>query len=265
MRPQSVIFTLLAEQLLDRDLPAVSAGSIIEVLERTGVTEHATRATLARMHKRELLDKTRQGRRTYYQMTPRCVSILEDGRERIWLRGAVNREPSAHWTLVTFSLPEAWQRKRYDLRVRLSWAGFGSLQNGVWIAPALTDAQSILEQLGLLEHACVFRAENLHPDDPRKLVRSAFDLAGIARGYHEFIDSWRPALDQPQPDALVLTLRLSTQWLGTIRHDPRVPLHLLPSDWPAEAAEQLFRALPEKHRVAARELAGEILEHPDGA
>ena len=117
LRPQSVVFTLLAEQMLDRDLPAVFAGSFIEALERVGVTEHATRATLARMLRRDLLEKQRHGRKTYFQMTPRCVSILEGGRERIWLTGAVNREPVTQWTLVTFSLLERWQRKRYDLQI----------------------------------------------------------------------------------------------------------------------------------------------------
>ena len=261
LRPQSVIFTLLAEHLLDRDLPAVFAGSIIAVLERVGITEHATRATLARMERRGLLDKQRSGRRSYFQMTSRCVSILEGGRERIWLTGAVNRQSVERWTLVTFSLPERWQRKRYDLRVRLSWAGFAPLQNGVWVAPSAPDVEPILRELELHDHVRVFRADSVHPDDPRTLVSEAFELDAIAERYRQFLETWRPLLDAaPVEDALALTMRRSTHGLRALRDDPRVPLHLLPGDWPAVEAQDLFRQLHERHREAARTQADALLE-----
>lgn len=260
LRPQSVVFTLLAEHLLDRDLPALFAGSFIAALERVGVTEHATRATLARMNERGLLDKHKHGRKTFFQMTPRCVAILEGGRERIWLTGAVNREPVEHWTLVTFSLPEDWQRKRYELRVRLGWAGFGALQPGVWIAPGAPDVAPILEELSLQSHAHVFRADALHPADPRALARQAYDLQGLSARYAQFIETWRPQLDASCGDPLALTLRLSTEWLDIIRNEPRLPLQLLPERWPAPGAQALFRTLHERHRADARCAADALFE-----
>jgi phenylacetic acid degradation operon negative regulatory protein len=66
LRPQSIVFTLLAEHLLDRDL-AVFSGSFIEVLERVGIGEHATRATLTRMAERGLLERQRHGRKIYFR------------------------------------------------------------------------------------------------------------------------------------------------------------------------------------------------------
>lgn len=260
LRPQLVVLTLLAEHLLDRDLPAVFAGSFIETLARVGVTEHATRATLARMHTRGLLEKQRHGRRTYFQMTPRCAAILSDGRERIWLTGAVNRDTSTEWTLVSFSMLEAWQDKRHALRGRLSWAGFGPLQNGVWIAPGTVDVTRILDELELTDYARVFRAEHVHPSDPRQLVRVAFDLEGLAQRYTDFIETFTPLCDTEVPDSLALTLRLSTTWLRVLRDDPRVPLHLLPEPWPAVEAQSLFRRLHEQHRARAREMADQVLE-----
>src|ERR1700742_4532191 len=113
LRPQSLVFTLLAEHLLNEPR-AVFSGSFVEVLERVGVGEHATRSTLARMAERGLLERQRSGRKIYFRMTPRCIAILEDGRERIWNMGAINAEENGSWTLLTFSLPEAWRSKRYD-------------------------------------------------------------------------------------------------------------------------------------------------------
>jgi phenylacetic acid degradation operon negative regulatory protein len=104
----------------------------------------------------------------------------------------------------------------------------------------------------------------VHPDDPRALVREAFDLDGLAARYRDFIDAWAPHLDDDAVDPLALTLRLSTQWLRMLREVPRVPLQLLPDDWPAPAAEALFRGLHERHRAAARAVADEVLELAPG-
>jgi phenylacetic acid degradation operon negative regulatory protein len=242
LRPQSVTFTLLAEHLLDKDLGLFS-GSFIEVLGRLGIGEHATRSTLARMTRRGLLVGQRKARKTYFRMTPRCTAILEDGRHRIWHMGAVNTERGAHWTLLTFSLPEAFRQKRDDLRARLTWAGFGPLQNGAWLAPSEIDVRPIIEELALEQYARAFHVQPAPPTDAAAVIRDAFDLAALAERYRAFSRAWERPKKRLRDDPLVLTLRLSSEWLSIIRDDPRVPVELLPKDWPAIAAQQLFRTL----------------------
>jgi phenylacetic acid degradation operon negative regulatory protein len=259
LRPQSVVFTLLAEHLLDREL-ALFSGSFIEVLARLGITEHATRTTLARMARRGLLERQRKGRKIYFRMTPRCVGILEDGRQRIWETGAVNTGDASTWTLLTFSLPDAWRRKRYDLRARLTWAGFGPLQNGAWLAPAKIDVRPIIAELELAEYVRVFQIRPAPPTDPASVIRATFDLDALAQRYRDFTAAWEPARTRALPDSLVLTLRLSTQWLRIIREDPRVPLQLLTAHWPAIEAQRLFRTLHEAHRPRAEAIARQMLE-----
>jgi phenylacetic acid degradation operon negative regulatory protein len=259
LRPQSVVFTLLAEHLLGHDR-AVFSGSFIEVLGRLGITEHATRSTLARMARRGLLDRQRQGRKIYFRMTSRCVAILEDGRRRIWQTGAVNTGDGAAWTLLTFSLPEAWRRERYDLRARLTWAGFGSLQNGVWLAPSEVDAASIIDELELTDYVRTFQIRPISPTDPAEVIRATFDLEALAERYRSFSATWEQLSENDVADPLVLTLRLSTQWLRIIRDDPRVPVHLLPAGWPAIAAQRLFRCLHDAYRAPSEALASELLE-----
>jgi phenylacetic acid degradation operon negative regulatory protein len=257
--PQSVVFALLAEHILDRDL-AVFSGSLVEVLRRVGIGEHATRSTLSRMARRGLLERLRRGRKIYFRMTPRCVAILEDGRRRIWETGAVNTSRVATWTILTFSLPEAWRRKRYDLRARLAWAGFGPLQNGVWLAPADIDVRAIVQELELDGHVRAFHLQPAPPTDPASVIRATFDLDALAGRYLAFIEAFEQRRERDGVDPLVLTLRLSTQWLRIIRHDPRVPVHLLPESWPAIRAQELFRSLHGAHRPAAEALARELLD-----
>jgi phenylacetic acid degradation operon negative regulatory protein len=242
MRPQSVIFTLLAEHLLDKNLGLFS-GSFIDVLGRIGIGEHATRSTLARMTRRGLLVAQRKARKSYFRMTPRCRAILEDGRHRIWHMGAVNTTEVAHWTLLTFSLPEAWRQKRDDLRARLTWAGFGPLQNGAWLAPAEIDVRPIVRELELEKHVRAFHVQPAPPTDAAAVIRDTFDLGALAERYRAFSRAWEHPEKRLRDDPLALTLRLSTEWLSIIRDDPRVPMQLLPKNWPAIAAQQLFRSL----------------------
>ena len=261
LRPQLVAFTLLAEQVLPRDV-AVFSGSFIHVFARVGIGEHATRATLARMVQRDLLVRHRRGRRVYLSMTPRCRAILADGHRRIWELGAVNESRHADWTILAFSLPESWQRERHGLRRRLSWAGFGPLYNGVWIAPSEPTAVGpLVEELGLDAHVHVFRVAADPVTDLREIAREAYDLDALAAAYRDFIGRWgdRP-LDRPADDPLALTLRLSTEWLRVLRDDPRIPIDLLPPGWPAVPAQQLFRALHASNAGAASKVAAQILD-----
>jgi phenylacetic acid degradation operon negative regulatory protein len=255
LRPQSVLFSLLAEHLLDRDL-ALFSGSIIEVLGSLGVGEHATRSTLARMTRRGLLEAQRKARKSYLRMTPRCVATLEDGRERIWTLGAVNRELATPWTLLTFSLPEAWRKKRYELRAQLTWAGFGLLQSGAWLAPFEVDVAGLIERLDVAAHARVFHVKPAAPTDAKAVMRDTFPLLELAERYRAFLRSWERPNRRLRAAPLQLTLSLSTHWLSIVRDDPRVPIGLLPHDWPAIAAQRLFRSLHAEHFPAAKQEAG---------
>lgn len=259
LRPQSIVFTLLAEHVLDREL-AVFSGSFIDVLERVGIGEHATRATLTRMAERGLLARQRHGRKIYYGMTPRCVAILEDGRTRIWHDGVINTHAAPTWTLLAFSLPETHRRTRHDLRTRLSWAGFGPMQNGVWLAPAQVDVAPIIDELGLAGQARVFHVSPVAPTQAASVISETFDLDALAKRYRAFCAAWESRAARDESDSLVLTLRLSTQWLQIIRDDPRVPVHLLPREWPAIAAQKLFRTLHGSHRKAAEAIADKLLD-----
>jgi phenylacetic acid degradation operon negative regulatory protein len=260
LRPQSLMFTFLGDHIHRRNI-AVFSGSIIGALGRVGVAEQATRSTLSRMVRRGLLERQRHGRRAYFALTPRTEDILADGGQRIWHTGAVNTSDDRSWTLVGFSFPDAWQRQRHDLRSKLTWAGFGPLQNGLWLAPSEIDLAPMLDELGLLDHVKVFVAEPRPPTDIGQLVRDAFDLDTIASWYHEFLERWdRDDYRRPVEDPLALTLRMTTEWLNIIRKDPRLPIANLPDDWPAVEAQHVFHELHERHVAAAEAAAADVIE-----
>jgi len=258
IRPQALMLNFLGNLVLDRGV-CVFSGSYIDVFARVGVSEHATRSTLSRMSRRGLLRKQRSGRRVYFGVTPRSAAILRDGERRIW--SGVLRDGDAGWTLLAFSMPESWQRERHDLRSKLTWSGFGPLQNGLWIAPSRVDVDALLADTGLESHVRVFYARPSASTDMHEAVRDAFDLDGLAAGYRTFLDTWDVARPYPDaPDDLARELLLLTEWLQIIRRDPRLPVDHLPPDWPAVRAETVFRELHRRYQTPARAIAEEILD-----
>src|SRR3954466_12117182 len=173
LRPQAVLLTFFGAYLLGRSAQ-VATSSVLEVLGRAGVSEHAARSALSRMARRGLLRRERRGRQVYLGLTPRTREILGDGDARVWRTDAVNHQWDGSWTLLGFSLPESWQRQRHELRARLLWAGFGPLQGGLWIAPSGADPAVVAGDPELAGHLRVFAARALPPTDVDALVRDAW-------------------------------------------------------------------------------------------
>lgn len=260
-RPQSLMLSFFAIHVLGRGI-AVAAGSLIDVFAQAGVTERAARSTLNRMVSRGLLERHRRGRKTYFGITPRAASVLQEGERRIWHTGAVNRDWDGTWTLVGFSLPESWRSRRHDLRSRLVWEGFGPLQNGMWVAPGTVDVPALVEGLGLDACLNVFRGALVsEPTDARTVLETAFDIQGIAKGYCAFLDRWGGAA--PAKGAAVgvaLQLLLHADWLELVRRDPHLPAEHLPADWPAGRAEEVFRSLARQYEGPAHREAVRLLD-----
>ncbi|WP_329331410.1 PaaX family transcriptional regulator [Streptomyces sp. NBC_00663] len=262
-RPQSLMLAFFGNHVLeeeDRDL-CVYSGSIIDVLGRVGVGEQAVRSTLTRMVNRGLLRRRREGRRMYFGLTPQATRVLWDGRTRIWKQGAVNDDWDGTWTLLGFSLPDSWKRQRHDLRSRLTWSGFGALYSGLWIAPGAVDISGVVAELGLTDHVKIFHSRADVATDIESMIRDTWDLESIAARYVTFDKRWTTHLDTGSDDDPIGTrLRLVSEWLWTIRTDPRLPTRHLPPTWPARTAEKTFHHIAEQTTTPARHMAHELLD-----
>ncbi|TAN22372.1 MAG: PaaX family transcriptional regulator [Actinomycetota bacterium] len=240
---------------------AICSGSIIDIFARVGISEDAVRSTLSRMVGRGLLMRHKRGRKMYFGVTERGERILTDGFNRIWESGAVNRDWDETWTLVGFSLPNDCRRERHDLRSRLTWAGFGLLQPGLWIAPGKIQAADIVADLGLSEFVTVMVAKPETPTDSAEIVHRAFNLDTIALSYHTFLNNWDSSMPWSDwPDDLARQMILHTDWLQLVRRNPRLPADYLPKDWPAFRAEHVFHALAQKFEPEAESVAASLFD-----
>jgi phenylacetic acid degradation operon negative regulatory protein len=261
VRPQTLMLTFLGEAVLGRDL-AVYSGTFVDVMQRLGITEEATRSTLTRMVSRGLLARHRRGRKMYFGITSRAIEVLAEGADRLWGQGALNQDQAAGWTLLGFSLPESRRDERHQLRSRLRWAGFGPLRSGLWIAPGSVDVAAVLQDTRLLDHVQVFQAEPV--GDVARIVSEAFDLTAIAARYGDFLRRWRRPRPLPAaPDDLARQLWLVSDWLLVVRDDPRIPLQHLPTGWPAVAAERVFRRRHAAFRRKAERILAGLLDAID--
>ena len=258
VRPQALMLTFLGIYLLDTGT-AVFSGSVIDVFRRAGVSADATRSTLTRMVHRDLLARHRRGRRMYFGLTGRSAAVLRAGQQRVWQAGVVNRDWDGTWTMLGFSLPEGWRRQRHELRSRLIWGGFGRLHSGMWISPGRADVPVLVAGLGLDQHLHAFTARAAAPTGDSELIRTAFDIPGIAARYAGFAARWGGALPHPGDD-LARQLLLHADWLQVIRKDPRLPAGHLPAGWPAIPAEALFHTLAAACQAPAAQAAADMLD-----
>ncbi|QUC55879.1 PaaX family transcriptional regulator [Streptomyces sp. A2-16] len=259
-RPQSLMLTFFGNHVLEEGDLGVYSGSIIDVLGRVGVGEQAVRSTLTRMVNRGLLQRQREGRKMFFGLTPQATRVLIDGRTRIWKQGAVNDDWDGSWTLLGFSLPDSWKRQRHDLRSRLTWSGFGALYSGLWIAPGQVDVSAVVTDLGLTAHVKIFHARAADVTDIEQMIRDTWDLESIAARYVTFDKRWSTHLGSGTDDDPIGTrLRLVSDWLRTIRTDPRLPARHLPPAWPARTAQETFHRVAEQTHPAL-ELARAALE-----
>ncbi|HYH31966.1 MAG TPA: PaaX family transcriptional regulator C-terminal domain-containing protein [Pseudonocardia sp.] len=259
VRPQTHVL-MFAGVHLGRAGAAIPTAGLIDVLARVGVGEHAARGTVARMTARGVLQRHRRGRQVLLSPTPSARIALEEGGVRAW-QSPVNRTWDGQWSLLGFSLPESRRADRHLLRSRLQWAGFGMLQSGLWVAPRIVDVERLLEELDVLGHVKVFRAQVDAPTRVAELIEDAWDVPAIARGYEEFLARWDRRDPLPDaPDDLARQLWLHGEWSLLARRDPGLPVEYLPADWAAVRAEHVALRLRARYEPGARALAAALVE-----
>lgn len=249
-----------APSVADGRQMAVASSTFVDVLGRVGVSEQASRATLNRAVKQGLLTRQQAGRQAYFDLTDSTRHLLADGARRLYHTDPVRWGWDGTWTTLAFSLPESRRADRHRLRVRLSWAGFGALRDGLWIAPGSVAVPDLVADLDVDEDIHAFTGPATPPTRLDALVRTAWDLPAIADGYRDFLDRWDR--DEPLPDApddLARWLWLVTEWRLLLVDDPVLPPAHLPVDWPAVAARGVLDRWFDHYEQTATPIFDQVL------
>ena len=119
MKPRAVLWDLFGDHLRyvgDGRIPMRALSSLLDVF---GVGDSTTRVVLARMRREGWFDTCRNGRQSSYSVTPRGLAMLDDGRSRIFGRGASTWD--GLWRMVIYAIPE--QTSRSVTSYERSWRG----------------------------------------------------------------------------------------------------------------------------------------------
>ena len=242
-KPQELLLALGGSLILDRYPDPLPTRVFLDVLGPLGISDDATRSVLTRLTERGLLIRHQSGRVASYGLTDTSRRLLQDGRERVEATQPFH-QPSNDWTLLSFSLPETHRDVRNRLRSRLTWAGFGCLRDGLWVAPGRVDVDRMIgvgAKIGGLQ-IDGFVASPTTGTNVARFVRRAWDLDALRREHEEFIRRWeRPVLQDLDPVTL-FTLH-GAHWIRLLRQDPVLPERYLGEDWPAARSASVHRAV----------------------
>lgn len=242
--PQDLVLTLLGAHHVPREHGAVWSGGLVRLLDEFGFTEGAARVALNRLVGRELLTRSRDGRHVHYVLTARTRAVLAEGDRRIFTLGERPRSETT-WTVLWHSIPESRRLARTRLVSRLRFLGFGSVQDGTWLAPHDHEHElaALLAELEIAEHAGVMLGRPATAVDFGTFVGRVWDLDQLAERYQEFVDHFSGPEVADDRQALLLRTRLVHTFREFPFLDPELPEDLVPAPKHRAEALRLFHYL----------------------
>jgi phenylacetic acid degradation operon negative regulatory protein len=228
LQPQETILSLIGEYV-DAD-SLVWSGGFVKTLNALGFSDNAARVALHRVLSRGLIVRVRGGRLVYYRVAERLVPLLEEGRRHVY--DSLEDSPwDGRWTFVWYSIPEDQRIARRRLGRRLAFLGFGSLDDGTWVAPRdrSVEVSAQVRTLGVSEYVMILTGCLADISDPRDLAARAWDLAGLRESCRAFLKQFAPfasdkALARLQPEeCFVLRTCVIDGLRQIVEATPRIP------------------------------------------
>ena len=230
--------------------------TLSSLLEPLGINNRLVRTTLFRLAEEGWLDGTREGRRSFYELTEKAASQTKVAEKLIYY--ADQKDWDGEWTLVFIVMKPIEMEARRQLEQELTWIGFGAITKHILAHPTVTPelVADRVCSLGLQSSVVCMRARNLSGSNIGLKVRDqdmaiqCFPLKDLENQYQDFIDTFshvdsKLIANEPSysMELLALRLLLVDQYRRIVLHDPHLPSKLLPNDWIGEKAYEVFKNL----------------------
>ena len=257
LQPQDLVLDLMGWYLRPAGGQAWSGG-LVRLLGDLGFSTAAARIALGRLVRRGLLARAKDGRLVYYRPTARLDSLLAEGERRIRSFGL--EEPwDDRWTVLWYAIPEEHKVEGRRLARRLRFLGFGSPQEGMWLAPRdrEADVRSLVDDLGLSEYVAVVVGRTAASTDGGSLARRVWDLRDLAKRYEAFLAALSPFCEQatadslPDREAFLIRTRAVAAYRGFPPLDPSLPEELVGRAWKRREVVETFHRIDEVLRPAS--------------
>lgn len=204
-------------------------GDLISLCSGFGVNESLVRTAVSRLVSRGQLTGEREGRRSFYALTPAARDEYHLAAELFF--GPADGD--CDWILSHCPDPAD--------QAMLLRNGYGLLDGQVYAAA---------DRPGRPLLGTVFRSRALAPEGKalRDLAGATFQLDDLARDYADFVACFRPLQDElrdplAQRTALLYRLALMHAYRDIRLRDPRLPRGVLADTWQGFEARKLFADL----------------------
>lgn len=267
LRGGSLIVTVFGDSLAPRG-GAITLGSLIRLMAPFGLTDRLVRTSVSRLVDDDWLKYRRSGRLSEYALSATGRQRFAKATGRIY--GGPVPVGDGRWTTVV--LPSAALGGRQRLRELLRLEGFGELDPGVFVHPAVApdDAVAALATHGMT-NVLVFAADLVAGANAAALIARGWDLSALDTRYRRFGASFQPVADHlathgPQDPAHAFVTRtlLIHDYRRIHLRDPRLPRALLPPEWAGHAAYALCRGLYEAVFASAEQHLDAVATRFDG-
>jgi phenylacetic acid degradation operon negative regulatory protein len=253
MEARSALFDLYGDYLRPRGGRAPVA-ALVKLLAPLGIAPPAVRTAVSRMVRQGWLRPVRLTSGPGYLLTPKAAHRLDEAAARIY------RTTRAGWD-GRFDLVLLRGRiTRRDAR-RLSYLGYGELEDHVWVAARPADeVDAVLDEAGVPYDR--FSAGHAHGSSGAAGVAGrAWDLGRIGQAYDAFVAEQKPLVAavngrSSDEEAYAARFGLVHAWRSFLFRDPQLPASLLPSPWPGTGAATFF----DRHAARLRPAADRYVE-----
>ena len=225
-------------------------GSLIRLLKEFGHNEQSVRVAVSRMMKQGWIDSEKKGNKSYYFLTLRGETRMEEAAVRIFK--LMPNDWDGKWRMLMYTIPEEKRQIRDELRKELLWSGFGSFSNGCWISPndLEKEVNLLIEKYEIQSYVDFFVSSYKGPQEDKSLVEKSWPLQEIEGKYQEFITTYSKQYIVHQSmigkgqltdaECFVERTNLVHEYRKFLFTDPGLPRELLPEIWNGTHAALLF-------------------------
>ena len=223
LRVWSLIITFFGDAVNPRGR-RVALSVLQDAMALLDIEAGAVRTALSRLASDGWVERERQGRLSFYTLSPQGRFAFDEATRRIYAAGPPDWD--GQWCVaVTLA----------DHADRLRALGFVPVGGPAWLKPG--KAAGVLPADVLVIHG---EGTAFPPG-----LFALWDMDRLAGQYRAFISCWQtfdPAGLEPH-DAMAARTLLIHDWRRIVLRDPALPAELLPADWPGSKALHLVRQI----------------------
>lgn len=189
------------------------------------------------------IDRVQKGGTSYLKLSPQAnIKIAR----HIPLPYLQKRKWDGYFRGLSYDFPEKIRHKRDLLREKIKTWGLAKFQLSLYITPHPIEEiiEEFLEAQSIDQYAYLFvNRTKLTAKEGKVIAERVWQLDKLQKRFEDFLDKWEEKLEKGVKLADLEKLRFD--YFALIEKDPYLPLDLLPDDWDAQEAKDLYLTVEE--------------------